>query len=116
MTVGFPDLKTASEKGHRIFVVGHHPLFLKDPNEDDQYYNIPVEKRKSLLRLFESRNVVAMLGGHTHRLTVNDYKGIQLVNGETTSKNLDGHAPGFRLWHVGDTRPFKHGSVPLEGF
>ena len=109
-------LETAAGKGSRIFVVGHYPLFLKRPDEDEEYFNLPVAKRKELLSLFEARGVVAVLGGHTHELIVNQHKGIQLVNGETTSKNLDKRPFGFRVWHVTNSRPPKHDFVPLEGF
>ena len=109
-------LETAANKGSRIFVVGHYPLFLKEPDEDEEYMNLPLAKRKELLSLFEKRGVVAVLGGHTHTLIINDYKSIQLVNGETTSKNFDNRPLGFRLWYVGDESPFKHDFVPLESF
>ena len=109
-------LETAANKGSRIFVVGHYPLFVKEPDEDEEYMNLPLGKRKELLSLFEKRGVVAVLGGHTHTLIINDYKSIQLVNGETTSKNFDNCPLGFRLWYVGDEIPFKHDFVPLEGF
>ena len=109
-------LETAANKRARIFVVGHYPLFLKQPDEAEKYMNLPLAKRKELLSLFEKRGVVAALGGHTHRLIINDYKSIQLVNGETTSKNFDKRPFGFRIWHVMDPRPFKHDFVSLEGF
>ena len=109
-------LKTAADKKARIFVLGHYPLFLKSPDEAEEYMNLPLAKRKALLSLFEKRGVVAVLGGHVHRLIINDYKGIQMVNGETTSKNFDKRPFGFRVWHITDSRPFKHEFVPLEGF
>ena len=109
-------LETAAHNGSRIFVVGHHPLFIKNPDEDEGYYNLPVAKRRELLPLFETRGVVAMLTGHTHLLLINEYKGIQLVSGETTSVNFDERPLGFRLWQVGGPRPFMHTLVPLEGF
>jgi 3',5'-cyclic AMP phosphodiesterase CpdA len=110
-------LVNAANKGSPIIVVGHYPLFLKDPDEEEEYMNLPVSKRKELLSLFVRSGVVAMLGGHTHRLIINDYKSIQLVNGETTSKNFDDRPLGFRMWHVGEeTRPYKHNFIPLEGF
>jgi len=109
-------LKTASEKGSPVFVVAHYPLYIAEPDENEDYFNLPVEKRGELLALFEMYGVVAVLAGHTHRTIVNDYKGIQLVNGEATSKNFDERPLGFRLWHVGDTRPFTHEFVPVEGF
>ncbi len=68
----------------------------------------------ALLSLFERTGVVAVLGGHTHKLLINEYKGIQLVNAESTSKNFDGRPFGFRLWRIGTARPFEHEFVPLE--
>jgi len=109
-------LKAAANKHARVFVVGHYPLFVKKPDEAEKYMNLPLAKRKELLNLFEKRGVVAMLGGHTHRLIINNYKGIQLVSAETTSKNFDKRPLGFRIWRVVDPRPFKHDFVSLESF
>ena len=109
-------LDAASKKKQPIFIVGHYPLFLKDSAEDYGDFDLPIETRKKLLTLFEKRNVVAVLGGHTHRLIIKDYKGIQFLNAETTSKNFDKRPFGFRMWHVSSTRPFKHDFIPLEGF
>ena len=107
-------LLKASAKGLPVFVVMHHPLYTKEPGEKDTYTNLPTEKRKELLDLFEKYGVVAVLTGHAHQIIINDHKGIQLVTGEATSKT-HGSPLGFRLWHVGGTRPYRHESVPLEG-
>ncbi|MBN2455021.1 MAG: metallophosphoesterase [Sedimentisphaerales bacterium] len=109
-------LETISKKKQPVFIVGHHPLFLKNPTEDEKYFNLPLETRKELLNLFEKHNVVAVLGGHTHKLIINDYKGIQFVNAETTSKNFDKRPMGFRVWNISTKRPFEHTFVPLENF
>jgi len=108
-------LETAAKKNTPVFVIGHYPLFLETPDEAEEYMNLPPAKRKELLSLFEKRGVVAVLGGHVHRLLINEYKGIQLVNAETTSKNFDDRPFGFRLWHVEAERPFKHEFIPLVG-
>jgi 3',5'-cyclic AMP phosphodiesterase CpdA len=109
-------LETAARNQSPAFVIGHYPLFLKTPDEAEEYMNLSPAKRKELLSLFEKGGVVAVLGGHTHRLIVNEHNGIQLVNAETTSKNFDKRPLGFRLWHVEGERPFKHEFVPLAGF
>ena len=109
-------LEMAAEKRSRIFIVGHYPMFLENPDEDEEYMNLPLGKRTELLSLFRRSGVVAVLGGHVHRLLVNDYQGVQLVNGETTSKNFDKRPLGFRVWHITDARPFRHEFVPLVGF
>jgi 3',5'-cyclic AMP phosphodiesterase CpdA len=109
-------LETAAQAGLRIFIVGHIPSFLEEPDEAEAYMNLPPAKRKELLSLFGRCGVVAVLGGHAHRLIINDYQNIQLVNGETTSKNFDQRPLGFRVWHIAESRPFRHEFIPLEGF
>jgi len=109
-------LETAAMRRLPVFIVGHYPLFLEKPVEAEEYMNLPLARRKALLDLFERSGVVAVLGGHTHRLVINDYKGMQLVNGETTSKNFDKRPLGFRVWHVMDPGSFRHEFVALDGF
>lgn len=105
-------LDSLSKKHASIFVVGHYPLFLNALEEEEKGHNLPVEKRKELLALFKKNNVKAFLTGHTHRLAINEYDGIQLVSGETTSKNFDNRPMGFRLWQVEKDTAF-HKFVPL---
>lgn len=94
------------------FVIGHYPLFLENPEEEEEYFNIPPVKRKRILELFKSNNVVAYLSGHSHELVVNNYENIQFVSGETTSKNFDKRPFGFRLWEV-SSDTIQHHFVPL---
>lgn len=109
-------LNTAVRRQLPVFVIGHYPLFLQTPDETEEYMNLPPAKRQELLSLFEQGGVVAVLGGHTHRVLINEYHGMQLVNGETTSSNFDKRPFGFRLWHVQGERPFRHEFIPLTGF
>ena len=108
-------LTSASDQGHRVFIVGHYPLFRQDVEEEEDPFVLPLAKRKSLLALFERYGVVAMLTGHTHSFIANEYKGIQLVTCETTSQNHDGRPLGFRLWHVSAAEPPKHEFIAIEG-
>jgi predicted phosphodiesterase len=106
---------TLKEKGmdNEVVAIGHYPLFVNEPNEKDAYFNLPIEKRQELLELFKENNVKAYLSGHTHKLVVNQIDGIQLVSGETTSKNFDKRPMGFRLWNVSkDT--LIHRYIPLK--
>lgn len=107
-------LKEARRKRSPVFVVAHYPLYTKRPDEEDNYYNLPLDTRKELLTLYEECGVVAVLAGHTHRTIINSYKGIQLVNGEATSKNFDKRPLGFRLWKVASPTAAKHEFVPLK--
>ncbi|MGB0582983.1 MAG: metallophosphoesterase [Limisphaerales bacterium] len=108
-------LEAAKAKGSPVIVVVHYPLFLKTPDEKESYYNLPIPKRKELLALCVKNGVIGFLAGHTHRQISNDYQGMQLVNGETTSRNFDKRPMGFRLWNVRPNRELRHRFVPLEG-
>ena len=107
-------LRAAAAEERPVFVACHIPLFVKEPNEKTAYYNLAPEKRGQLLKLYQECGVVAVVAGHTHRMIANEYEGIQLVNGETTSKNFDNRPMGFRLWKVAGARPFQHTFVEVN--
>ena len=107
-------LEAAAGKKQPVFVVSHYLLFVKEPEEPANYFNLPLEKRKELLALFERCGVVALLAGHTHKTAALEYHGIQMVTSETTSKNFDNRPFGFRVWHVGTERPYPNEFEPLQ--
>ena len=96
-------------------VIGHHPLFVESADEEEAYYNLPPVKRQELLDLFKASRVVAYLSGHKHETLLNNYIGMQLVSGESTSRNFDKRPLGFRLWEV-DKDTVLHHYVPLNPF
>ena len=97
------------------FVIGHYPIFLKSPDEEEKYFNLPLNRRNEILSIFKKNNVKAYLSGHKHETVINSYENIQLVSGETTSKNFDKRPMGFRLWKVA-TDTIYHQFVPLENY
>lgn len=105
-------LEAQKSKNAPVIVVGHYPLFLERPDEEEEYFNLPPAKRTELLDSFKKNGVVAYLSGHTHELVINDFEGIQFVSGETTSKNFDKRPFGFRVWEV-STDTIQHHFVPL---
>jgi len=98
-----------------VFVIGHHPLFVKHADEEEEYFNLPALKRQELLDLFVNNHVVAYLSGHKHETLLNTYQNIQLVSGESTSKNFDRRPLGFRQWEISDDTIMHH-FVPLKAF
>ena len=106
-------LKIQNGKQYPIFVIGHYPLYTEFPEEEEHYFNFPLMKRQELLKLFLQNNVIAYLSGHTHKLVINNYENIQLVSGETTSKNFDSRPFGFRLWQV-SSDTIKHHFISLQ--
>ncbi|GAB5555529.1 MAG: hypothetical protein Sapg2KO_51200 [Saprospiraceae bacterium] len=106
-------LKTQKAQDSPAFVIGHYPLYTELPNEAEHYFNIPLAKRTHILELFKENHVIAYLSGHTHKLTINNYENIQLVSGETTSKNFDDRPFGYRVWQV-SSDTVQHHFVPLQ--
>jgi 3',5'-cyclic AMP phosphodiesterase CpdA len=96
----FNETMESLKTDERAIVAGHFPIYVKDINEEESYSNFPAEKRKDILTMFSNHNVVAYLSGHKHELIINNYKGIQMVSGESTSKNFDMRPLGFRKWDV----------------
>jgi Icc-related predicted phosphoesterase len=81
-------------------IVSHYPPFVASPDEPDDYFNLPPEKRKALLGQVQAAGVKAWLAGHVHKNIVLDYAGIPVVASATTSKNFDGAPFGFRVWEI----------------
>ena len=101
---------------HPIFVIGHYPLYTESPDEEEHYFNLPVDRRRWLLELFKENNVVAYLSGHSHKFLSSNYENIQLVSGETTSVNFDKRPLGYRLWQVSsDTLTHHFVALQLPG-
>lgn len=96
-----------------LFVVGHYPLFLESPEEEEAYFNLPKPIRGELIGLLEQYEVSAYLAGHTHRRVINRHNGVNYVGGETISKNFDETPLGFRLWTVAEDTAY-HQFVALD--
>lgn len=106
-------LKNLNKKKESTIVIGHYPLYINKPDEEEGYFNLPLEQRNLLLDAFVKNNVSAYLSGHSHTFISNTYKGIQLISGETTSKNFDERPLGFRLWKVSQNSA-THQFIPLK--
>lgn len=101
------------ELSDRKVVIGHFPIYIDSLNEAENYSNMPPEIRTPLLENLYHNGVEAYLSGHRHTLLIHDYKGVQLVTGETTSKNFDERPRGFRKWEV-SSDTLIHSFVPLK--
>jgi len=109
----FKETLTNDNSTERTIVIGHFPIYIKSIDEEETYSNLPPEQREYLLETFSKNNVDAYLSGHKHKVVINNYKGIQLFSGETTSKNFDNRPKGFRKWELtADT--LLHTFVALE--
>ena len=65
-------IAASAQQSHNIIFM-HHPLFLNDPNEGDNYFVIPSVRRTKIIDLITEYDVSAVFTGHLHR---NNYQKI----------------------------------------
>ncbi|MES1259736.1 MAG: metallophosphoesterase [Gemmatimonadota bacterium] len=97
-------LAAASESGARhIVVFQHHPWFLSNPTEPDQYFNIPLVHRERYLAMFRQYGVEALFSGHYHQNAVSaDGKLPAITTGPVGMPFGDKPQSGFRIVTVTD--------------
>ena len=72
-------IAASAQQRHKIIFM-HHPLFLNDPNEGDNYFVIPSARRAKIIDLITEYDVSAVFTGHLHR---NNYQ--KIANTELVS-------------------------------
>ena len=91
-------LKEAKEKKyHQIVVFLHHPLFLKQENEPDEYFNIPMGIRKKYIDLFKASGIKYIFAGHYHRNSFGENEDMQMITTGPVGKPLGKDPSGFRI-------------------
>lgn len=106
------ELSAATEHAHTI-VLGHHPLFLHSPDEDDTYWNLPAERRLPILELVKSHGIRIGFAGHWHRNSMAFAEEFEMVTSGPVGYPLGEDPSGIRLVDVGSDRVL-HQYVPLS--
>lgn len=116
-------LKAELEKARQstaphIVVFQHHPFFLERGDEPDQYFNIPLERRKPLLELFHQYSVRYLFAGHYHRNAQGRDGEIEMITTGPVGQPLGTAKSGIRLvWIKGDQlthQYFEFGKLPNQ--
>jgi predicted phosphodiesterase len=81
----------------QILVFQHIPYFLKDAQEKDDYFNVPLAIRTKYLELLSANHVHLIFAGHYHRLAGgSDGSMTEVVTG-AVGMPIGGSSSGFRL-------------------
>ncbi len=91
---------TRDEESTHTIVFQHHPLFLRDPQEKDGYFNIPKQRRARYLELFKANNVIAVFAGHYHRNCYAKDGNMEMITSGPVGKPLGEDPSGFRIVKV----------------
>jgi 3',5'-cyclic AMP phosphodiesterase CpdA len=106
------ELRRAADASRQVILMGHHPLFTKAVDEEDSYWNIPMERRRQLLDLIHRHGVRIMLAGHWHRNSYAQDGDFEMVTSGPVGYPLGDDPSGYRIVDVGiDT--LRHEYHPL---
>lgn len=113
------ELQKAKSSGTRHLVVfQHHPWFLGQADEPDQYFNIPLARRTGLLSLFQEAGVKTLVSGHYHQNAVAAVAGIDAVTTGPVGKPLGQARSGMRAFLVTEAgithQYFEFGDLPTS--
>lgn len=108
------ELSEAKRRERTAVLVGHHPLFKHRPDEPDDYWNLPTERRRRILELVHRHRVPLALAGHWHRNASGRDGDFQMVTSGPVGYPLGDDPPGFRVVEITRSR-IEHRYVPLSG-
>jgi len=108
--------KARREGARRLIVFQHHPWFLTDPAEPDQYFNIPQPARARYLELFHQYGVSHIFAGHYHRNALAHDGALEMITTGPVGKPLGEARSGIRIVKVTDAgiehRYYDFGELP----
>jgi 3',5'-cyclic AMP phosphodiesterase CpdA len=87
--------------GQEIVVFQHIPYFLKDADEKDGYFDIPLAARTKYLDLLIAHHVPLVFAGHYHRNAGGSDGALTEVVTGAVGMPLGGSSSGFRLVQLG---------------
>jgi serine/threonine-protein phosphatase CPPED1 len=113
------ELAKAKSSGTKYLAVFlHHPFFLAQGDEADQYFNIPLERRKGYLDMFKEAGVSHIFAGHLHRNAEGKDGPLQMITTGPIGRPLGSDPSGIRVVLVRPTgiehRYVGLGSIPFQ--
>jgi 3',5'-cyclic AMP phosphodiesterase CpdA len=88
---------------NHIIVFLHHPFFLKQQNEVDEYFNIPQATRKKYMDIFKANGIRYVFAGHYHRSAFGKDGDIEMVTTGPVGKPLGNDHYWFRIISINGT-------------
>ncbi|XP_041938539.1 serine/threonine-protein phosphatase CPPED1 isoform X2 [Alosa sapidissima] len=80
-----------------LLVFQHIPLYLRRPDEDDDYFNLQTAIRENLITRFKNAGVKAVFSGHYHRNAGGCFDGLDMVVSSAIGCQLGEDTHGVRV-------------------
>jgi 3',5'-cyclic AMP phosphodiesterase CpdA len=94
------ELQKVKATGALPVVFMHIPLFLKQPDEAEQYFNTPIETRQRILVLLHRYNVRYVFAGHLHANSAGKDGDLEMITTAAAGKPIGPDPSGFRIVEV----------------
>ena len=92
----------AAARGCRYtFVFLHHPIVREALDEEEDYFNFPVGKRRKYIDLFKQYGVDIVFSGHCHQEYEAEGEGMSFITAGPVCNPLGHGYPGFNVVKVG---------------
>ncbi|KAM9425885.1 serine/threonine-protein phosphatase CPPED1 [Pholidichthys leucotaenia] len=88
---------SAEPKPKHVLVFQHIPLYLKNPDEEHDYFNLQRTVRQSLIGRFKKAGVKAVFSGHYHRNAGGCHGGLDMVVSSAIGCQLGEDSHGVRV-------------------
>jgi 3',5'-cyclic AMP phosphodiesterase CpdA len=95
-------------EGRRGLAFGHHPLFVGSADEDDTYWNLPLERRATILEAFRRGRISHAFAGHWHRNALARDGEFEMVTTGPVGYPLGIDPSGLRVVRVEPSRIVHH--------
>jgi 3',5'-cyclic AMP phosphodiesterase CpdA len=105
--------KAKKDKSLPILVFQHHPWFLNDPEEKNDYFNIDNKIRDKYLPLFSAAGVSHIFAGHYHQNAFGKSDLMEMVTTGPVGRPLGKDPSGFRIVRV-DGKQVTHKYYDLD--
>ncbi|KAK2866324.1 hypothetical protein Q7C36_002380 [Tachysurus vachellii] len=89
--------KAAKSSARHVIIFQHIPLYLRSPDEEDDYFNLQRAKRENLIHRFCQAGVKAVFSGHYHRNAGGCHAGLDMVVSSAIGCQLGEDAHGVRV-------------------
>ncbi len=97
------ELARAESLGARnVLVFQHHSFFVADPDEPDDYFNLPLARRRELLAILKKAGAKAVFAGHFHKNALAWDGELEMITTSAVGTPLGNDPPGFRIVRVID--------------
>jgi serine/threonine-protein phosphatase CPPED1 len=107
------DLRRHRGETYPPIVFMHHPFFLHDRREPDQYFNIPLAVRQKYLEIFDEYGIRTIMAGHLHQNNIAEDDGLTVITTGPVGLSLGSEPSGLRIFYIDGDR-IRHRYYGLE--